>query len=123
MNIVFAVLFGIVWGAAAAFVNSRIAMKAFEKKDAKAAKNARRLQMLVDIVGGCDVGFSLADLTIISVLLLIGIIVTGIIGYRFRPKFIVRGISQYKEYVFSLLTKKSISAFSGERPPFLYGLG
>lgn len=74
------------------------------------------LQMLVDIVGGCDMGFSLADLTIISVLLLIGIIVTGIIGYRFRPKFIVRGISQYKEYVFSLLTKKSISAFSGENP-------
>ena len=49
MNIVFAVLFGIVWGAAAAFVNSRIARKALEKKDIKAAKNARRVQMLVDI--------------------------------------------------------------------------
>lgn len=49
MNIVFAVLFGIVWGAAAAFVNSRIARKALEKKDMKAAKNARRVQMLVDI--------------------------------------------------------------------------
>ena len=49
MNIVFAVLFGIVWGAAAAFANSRIAGKALEKKDIKAAKNARRVQMLVDI--------------------------------------------------------------------------
>ena len=49
MNNVFAVLFGIVWGAAAAFVNSRIAKKALEKKDVKAAKNARRIQMLVDI--------------------------------------------------------------------------
>lgn len=49
MNIVFAVLFGIVWGAAAAFVNSRIARKALEKKNIKAAKNARRVQMLVDI--------------------------------------------------------------------------
>jgi len=49
VNIVFAVLFGIVWGAAAAFVNSRIARKALEKKDIKAAKNARRVQMLVDI--------------------------------------------------------------------------
>ena len=49
MNNLFAVLFGIVWGAAAAFVNSRIARKALEKKDMKAAKNARRIQMLVDI--------------------------------------------------------------------------
>lgn len=49
MNNVFAVLFGIVWGAAAAFVNSRIAKKALEKKDVKVAKNARRVQMLVDI--------------------------------------------------------------------------
>ena len=49
MNNIFAVLFGIVWGAAAAFANSRIARKALEKKDIKAAKNARRVQMLVDI--------------------------------------------------------------------------
>ena len=49
MNTFFAVLFGIAWGAAAAFVNSRIARKALEKKDMKAAKNARRIQMLVDI--------------------------------------------------------------------------
>ena len=49
MNNLFAVLFGIVWGAAAAFVNSRIARKALEKKDMKAAKNSRRIQMLVDI--------------------------------------------------------------------------
>lgn len=49
MNNALAVVFGVVWGALAAFVNSRIALKAFEKKDAKAAKNARRLQMLVDI--------------------------------------------------------------------------
>ena len=49
MNNIFAVLFGIVWGVAAAFVNSRIAGKALEKKDIKAAKNARRVQTLVDI--------------------------------------------------------------------------
>ena len=49
MNNALAVVFGVVWGALAAFINSRIALKAFDKKDAKAAKNARRLQMLVDI--------------------------------------------------------------------------
>lgn len=49
MNNALAVFFGVLWGALAAFVNSRIALKAFEKRDAKAAKNARRIQMLVDI--------------------------------------------------------------------------
>lgn len=49
MNNVFAVIFGVLWGGLSAFVNSRIAARAFEKKDPKAAKNARRLQMLVDI--------------------------------------------------------------------------
>ena len=43
------ILVGLFWGAAAAFVNSRIARKALEKKDMKAAKNSRRIQMLVDI--------------------------------------------------------------------------
>lgn len=49
MHSVLGIIFGIVWGGLAAFVNSRIGKKAIEKKDMKAAKNARRLQMLVDI--------------------------------------------------------------------------
>lgn len=49
MNNAFALVFGVLWGALAAFVNSRIAVRAFEKKDAAAAKKARRIQMLVDI--------------------------------------------------------------------------
>ena len=49
MNNAFALVFGVLWGALAAFVNSRIAVRAFEKKDAVAAKKARRIQMLVDI--------------------------------------------------------------------------
>ncbi|MBQ1258084.1 MAG: ABC transporter ATP-binding protein [Clostridia bacterium] len=74
------------------------------------------LQMLVDIVGGRDMGFSLMDISVVSILLVSGVVAAGVIGYRFRPKFIVRGISQYKEYVFTRLTEKSISAFSGENP-------
>lgn len=74
------------------------------------------LQQLVDVVGGYNTGFSLKELSMISLALLVGTGVAGVIGYRFRPKFIVRGISQYKEYVFSLLTQKSIAAFSAENP-------
>ena len=72
------------------------------------------LQQLVDVIGGAGSGFSLLDLSIISLILVAGVALTGVIGYYFRPKFIVRGISQYKNYVFSRLTQKSISAFSGE---------
>ena len=48
MNLI-AIFSGLLWGTLAAFVNSRIAAAALEKNDAKAAKRARRLQMLVDI--------------------------------------------------------------------------
>lgn len=72
------------------------------------------LQQLVDIIGGAGSGFSLVDLSIISLVLVAGVAFSGMIGYHFRPRFIVRGISQYKNYVFSRLTQKSISAFSGE---------
>jgi len=50
MNTVFAIIFGLIWGAVTAFINSRIAKSAFEKKDAAAAKKARRAQLAVDII-------------------------------------------------------------------------
>ena len=72
------------------------------------------LQQLVDIIGGAASGFSFLDLSLISLVLIAGVALTSMIGFHFRPQFIVRGISQYKNYVFSRLTEKSISAFSGE---------
>lgn len=74
------------------------------------------LQQLVDIVGGDAAGFSITELALIALAALIFIVISGFISYRFRPRFIVRGISQYKEYVFSLITQKNIVAFSGENP-------
>lgn len=72
------------------------------------------MQQLIDLIGGYDTGFNLLELSIISLILIGGIIVSSIISYHSKPKFITRGISQYKEFVFSELTKKNISAFSGE---------
>lgn len=72
------------------------------------------LQQLVDVIGGTGSCFSLFELSFISLILIAGVALTGMIGYHFRPQFIVRGISQYKNYVFSRLTQKNISAFSGE---------
>lgn len=71
------------------------------------------LRELLDLIGG-DSAFTLAELTLISVGLCVCVIFGYLIVYNSKPRFITRGISQYKEYVFSEITKKNISAFSGE---------
>ena len=72
------------------------------------------IQQLVDLIGGYDTDFSLIGVTVITLILIGGIAVANLISYHSKPKFITRGISQYKEYVFGELTKKNMSAFSGE---------
>ncbi len=72
------------------------------------------LQQITDIIGGYDTGFSLSGLIMISLVMVAGIVLVGFISYFTKPKFITRGISQYKAYIFEELTKKNISAFSGE---------
>ncbi len=72
------------------------------------------IQQLIDLIGGYETGFSLLQLTIITLVLIGGVAVANLIAYHSKPTFITRGISQYKEYVFGELTKKNISAFSGE---------
>jgi len=72
------------------------------------------MQQLIDLIGGYETGFTLLQLTMISLVLLGGCAAAYLISYHSKPKFITRGISQYKEYVFGELTKKNISAFFGE---------
>ena len=72
------------------------------------------IQQLIDLIGGYDIRFTLVELTIITLILIAGIAVGSLISYYSKPKFITRGISQYKEFVFGELTKKNISAFSSE---------
>ncbi len=72
------------------------------------------MQQLIDLIGGYEIGFTLPQLTVITLVLIGGTAITYMISYSSKPKFITRGISGYKEYVFGELTKKNISAFSGE---------
>ena len=72
------------------------------------------LQQILDLIGGYDIGFTLLDLVLITLALIAGMASAYLITYYSKPKFITRGISQYKEYIYSELTKKNISAFSGE---------
>lgn len=72
------------------------------------------LQKITDFTGGLDVGFSLSELTLISLYLVMIIIVSSLISYYAHPHFINDGIRRYKEYVFKKITQKNISAFSKE---------
>ncbi|MBQ8726093.1 MAG: ABC transporter ATP-binding protein [Clostridia bacterium] len=72
------------------------------------------LQQLVDLASGSTNGLNLLQLTIVALVVLALSIISSVITYHTRPKFIARGMAQYKEYVFEKLTKKSISAFSAE---------
>lgn len=71
------------------------------------------LREILDLIGGSS-AFTLRELTLISVALCFGAIVGYLIVYKSKPRFITRGISQYKKYVFSEISRKNISAFSGE---------
>ncbi len=72
------------------------------------------LQQILDLVAGEDTGFTLGQLTMIT-----GGVIALVVGafacsYYSKPRFIARGIGQYKDYVFQRISRKSISAFSGE---------
>ncbi len=72
------------------------------------------LQQLTDLIGGYDTGFTLKELLYITLFGVLGVILAYLISYHSKPKFVTRGISQYKEYVFGEITKKNISVFSTE---------
>lgn len=72
------------------------------------------LQQCLDLIGGYKINFTLSALVGLSLLLIAVLLLTYLIAYIVKPKLITRGISQYKEFLFEELTKKKISAFSGE---------
>ena len=72
------------------------------------------LQQIIDLIAGTNKTFNLLQLTIIAASVLVGAMLSYIVSYNSKPRFITKGISQYKEYVFEKITKKNISAFIGE---------
>ncbi len=72
------------------------------------------LQQVIDVMTGTGDTFDLQTLTLISIGLILGILVIGWIMFQSKPKFNARAMRQYKDYAFSLLTKKGINAFSSE---------
>lgn len=70
------------------------------------------MQQIIDMATGKDIGFTFGEIVALCIFTL-GIIVVGYgLAYISKPKFISKAVAQYKNYVFSELSKKSISAFS-----------
>ena len=72
------------------------------------------MQQLIDVSGGKDTGFTLAQLGLIGLACILGIVVSCGLSYISKPRFLSRAMAQYKNFVFGEISKKSISAFSGE---------
>ena len=72
------------------------------------------MQQLVDTATGTVSDFTLKQIGIISIPGIGLWILAAVLDYYSMPKFYAKAMSQYKNYVFTELSKKSISAFSGE---------
>jgi len=72
------------------------------------------VQQILDIMSGVDTGFTLLQLFLMSLGVLAVMILAATVDYWTRPRFYRKAIGQYREYVFSELTKKNFSAFHGE---------
>lgn len=72
------------------------------------------MQQLVDTATGAASNFTLKQIGIISIPGIGLWILAAVLDYYSMPKFYAKAMSQYKNYVFTELSKKSISAFSGE---------
>ncbi len=72
------------------------------------------LQLIIDMIGGVDIGFNVGEVVGLVVLCIMLSMVSDMLRYFSQPRFIAKASLQYKSYAFSKLTQKGISAFSGE---------
>lgn len=72
------------------------------------------VQVIIDMTTGADVGFSFAQVVLLTATGILLEAFASFLAYHSKPRFIAKGIGQYKEYVFERLCRKGIAAFSGE---------
>ena len=72
------------------------------------------LQQMLDLASGVDTGFTLQNLILLAAVFIGMIVLCYGLEYLGRPRFISRGMAQYREYACERLSKKSIAAFSRE---------
>ncbi len=72
------------------------------------------LQQIFDLIAGESVAFSLPQLALFAAGIGALVALAALCDYFSLPRFVSKAMAQYKNYVFEQLSKKGISAFSGE---------
>lgn len=72
------------------------------------------LKIALDILSGDETTITVPQLLIICGIFVAFIVGVYLLNYFSEPRFIRRGLCQYKDYAFSVLTGKNISAFRDE---------
>ncbi len=76
------------------------------------------LQQILDLISGEGAVLTLSQLAITSLFAVSFIVISSVCTYFSKPKFVQKAMAQYKNYAFEQLSKKGISAFSGENTSF-----
>ena len=72
------------------------------------------IQVIIDLANGADVGFSFSQVVLLTATGILLEAFAYFLAYHSKPRFIAKGVGQYKEYVFARLCQKGIGAFSSE---------
>ena len=72
------------------------------------------IQLIIDMIAGYEIGFTFWEIAVLAIVGIGTMVIALSFAYFSKPKFISKAIAQYKNYVFEQLSKKNISAFSGE---------
>ena len=72
------------------------------------------IQVIIDMATGADVGFTFSQVVLLTVTAVLLEAFAYFLAYHSKPRFVAKGIGQYKAYVFERLCQKGIGAFSGE---------
>lgn len=72
------------------------------------------IQVIIDLATGSDIGFSFSQVVLLAIASMFIEAFAHFLAYHSKPRFIAKGVGQYKEYVFARLCQKGIGAFSKE---------
>lgn len=72
------------------------------------------LMQVTDLISGANTTYTLTQLVILFFIAFMMFMLHYVLLYHSNPRFTSKAIAQYKEYVFSKLTQKSVGAFASE---------
>ncbi len=72
------------------------------------------MQQMIDSASGLENTYSLTELVLLTVIIIVSIVSIKLLNYISKPRFIKKAMAQYKNTAFTKLTQKSIASFNNE---------